>query len=277
MKFNIRHPDVCEKDSIKLLWQDIFADFDKYIENFLSGVDFDNDIWCAYVENKIAAMLFSIPGTLNISGENTKANYIYAVCTKKEYRSHGIMRQLHLNAEKAALNNNVSALILIPATKNLFSLYATLGYKKAAYKGRMIIPPRISYNTVVFDIDSKFFVKKRTAFLNSKNFSFDVNSDKLLSLRHDYLINEEKFDILGVKTEFCSGYVVLKIDKCINILESDLNYDVLCYAANALQNKYGKKKVVLISNKGKRHDYGMIKCLSKTLSIYDIYMNFMFE
>ena len=72
------------------------------------------------------SMLFKIPCTLNFNDEKTPIFYIYAAATDKKHRGKGYMSDLIKNV----IASTDAPLFLKPATKELESIYARLGFKR---------------------------------------------------------------------------------------------------------------------------------------------------
>lgn len=78
------------------------------------------------VGNKTVSQLFLLPCNIVKNGKPYKAQYIYAVCTKKDSRKKGYMEQLL----KDTLSHTSDILILRPATEDLIKYYKKFGFKE---------------------------------------------------------------------------------------------------------------------------------------------------
>ncbi len=108
---------VNDKSAIKSLWKNTFGDTEEEILFFLNNADYS---CLGYTENGVlVSMLFLVSCSLN--GE--KAEYIYAACTDKNYRSKGIMTELVEHCKK-----EFSLLCLIPAEDSLINYYYERGF-----------------------------------------------------------------------------------------------------------------------------------------------------
>jgi len=137
MNFNI---DDCIE-----LWIEIFGDDEEYIHRFYNSFDTGGNIFTEYDGNILCGMVNRVP----IKYGNHTGGYIYAACTRPEYRGKGIFRRLLTAAEA-----DMDFMMLIPAEPELYEMYHKLGYDRTAYS---IYPAEVEMNgfTTPFNGDLK--------------------------------------------------------------------------------------------------------------------------
>ncbi len=134
--------DSMRSDLIRL-WRACFHDSDEYIHYF-----FDNryvpDNCLVYLDESIrrpVAMLHLLPTGISEDGGLVKAQYLYAACTRSDYRRQGIMAQLIDTARKLGHSRGVKYTLTVPAESRLFRYYVKQGFHRC-YKVRMVYMDR---------------------------------------------------------------------------------------------------------------------------------------
>ena len=74
----------------------------------------------------IAAMYFKIPCVLNYNGQRSKAYYIYAVTTHKDYRHQGLMSKLFAATQK----ESDTLYFLKPSSEGVIAFYNQAGFNQ---------------------------------------------------------------------------------------------------------------------------------------------------
>lgn len=100
-----------------------------YQESFGLDKEFETELFKApietlKVEGETVSQLFLLPCNIVKNGKGYKAQYIYAVSTKKDSRKKGYMEQLL----KDTLSHTSDILILRPATEDLIKYYKKFGF-----------------------------------------------------------------------------------------------------------------------------------------------------
>lgn len=124
------------------LWIDIFGDGEDFIRRFYAIPDVK--VYTQYDGDTLCGMVNRVPITYG----NHTGGYIYAACTRPEYRGHGIFRQLLKEAE-----SDMQFMMLIPAEKDLYEMYRKLGYDNTAYSKFPFTTDTVSGFTIPFDGD----------------------------------------------------------------------------------------------------------------------------
>ena len=137
--FSVANPKPESFPLLKELWAETFGDSDNVINNFFEKTAKTQNIFCVFHEGKPVSVLYAIDSVIALDGKEYKAYYVYAVCTKKEYRGMGLMKGLFRELEKVAQNRGVSYLFLVPAEESLFGMYEKIGFKVGfTYKEQLL-------------------------------------------------------------------------------------------------------------------------------------------
>ena len=110
--------------SVKDLWQEIFGDDSKFIDRFYEAFPIEENTFVAKIGEKTVGMVNALDCKLTCKNELFHGKYIYALAVSNEYRERGIARALLEVCEEG------SFVLLVPETKDLFAMYAHLGYSK---------------------------------------------------------------------------------------------------------------------------------------------------
>ncbi len=105
-----------------------------YKQAFGESQEFDKMLFDLFFENTevlqkdgiVMAMYFKIPCVLNVDGVKSKAYYIYAVTTHKDYRHQGIMSRLF----KKTQTEPDTLYFLKPSSCDVIPFYIQAGFKQ---------------------------------------------------------------------------------------------------------------------------------------------------
>ena len=126
----------CEK-----LYKDAFGDSGEF-DSMLFDLFFKN-VEVFEKNGVIAAMYFKIPCVLNIDGAKSKAYYIYAVTTHKDFRHQGIMSKLFAKTQQEN-----AFYFLKPSSEGVIAFYNQAGFKQ-------IVGTKAPCNAVI-EVDDNF-------------------------------------------------------------------------------------------------------------------------
>lgn len=122
----IRFYTPADYGQVLLLWQEAFGDakdaIDVCIKHFSPYLLLDAD------SDTVNGMLTLLP----VQAEGQKGRYIYAVATAKRMRRKGVSTRLLDYAKSYIKAQGEQFLVLVPATKALFSFYAKRGFVPGA-------------------------------------------------------------------------------------------------------------------------------------------------
>jgi N-acetylglutamate synthase-like GNAT family acetyltransferase len=113
---------------IKLLWEEVFGDFDDYISRFIAHFGIETCYVCE-ANHKIVATAFALPTTLTTQISNLKSHYLYACATHEQHRNQGVMEKLLATIFEEGCKENVAGIFLHAANQYVASYYRKLGFK----------------------------------------------------------------------------------------------------------------------------------------------------
>lgn len=131
------------KSDLERLWRACFGDSDEYIKFFFEH-RYVPENCIVYVDELIrrpVAMVHLLPMSISEGGGLSSAQYIYAACTRSDYRRQGIMSKLIETAVKLGESRGIKYSVTVPAESHLFRYYGKLGLSRC-YKVRMVYMSR---------------------------------------------------------------------------------------------------------------------------------------
>lgn len=126
--FSVGCPGKEHIPSLKKMWADVFGDSEDIINNFFSKTAKTENIVCAFYGNEPVSVLYMIDSSVLLKGLEYKAYYIYAVCTRNDFRGNNLSTLTFKYLENVAKERGISYLFLVPAEKSLFGMYEKLGF-----------------------------------------------------------------------------------------------------------------------------------------------------
>ncbi len=126
--FEFSFPSEKHFPALKKLWHDVFGDSECVINNFFEKTLNPQNVICAFYEDEPVSVLYAVDSRINVGGVFYKAYYVYAVCTKVEFRGNGLSLKTLEFLEKVAKERGYSYLFLVPAEAELFNFYKKAGY-----------------------------------------------------------------------------------------------------------------------------------------------------
>ena len=171
----IIHPEKNDISQIKEIWKECFGDTDKAVDCFFDTVFSYENCYISKTDNTVKACLQMIPCNISYSSLLYDAKYMYAVCTKPEYQSQGIMSKLITEACKEEKQKGTKAILCAPSEDSLFDYYKRFGFSDCIYSSILFLNrAEIEKNAKPCDytvsVDSKLFNEKRNEFLNGKEY-----------------------------------------------------------------------------------------------------------
>ncbi len=110
---------------LRALWKEAFGDSDAFLDSFFSTAFSPEGYHCLTDTGVPASALYWLPCTL----DGRPMAYVYAVATKESHRGRGLCRQLMEETHEILKRQGYQGVILVPAKRELFSLYGKLGYR----------------------------------------------------------------------------------------------------------------------------------------------------
>ncbi len=111
--------------ALRRIWQQAFGDTDEMLDAFFStGFSLNR---CHFIAENGAPVsaLYWFDCTL----DGQKLAYLYAVATEEKHRNQGLARRLMEQTHSILQKKGYAGAILVPGSKELFSLYEKLGYR----------------------------------------------------------------------------------------------------------------------------------------------------
>lgn len=141
------------------LWQEAFGDSDEFLDMFSSVAYAPERSRTISVDGDLAAVLY----WFDCKYDGKKIAYIYAVATAKTYRGRGLCHRLMTQTHRHLQDNDYVGAILVPGSKELFDLYADMGYKVCSYMSEIIC--EAEGVVACKEIDKSEYAKLRRQFL----------------------------------------------------------------------------------------------------------------
>lgn len=130
----IRFAKLDRLEELVSLWCAAFpSDSREYVRGFLTDLPSETVTLIGECDNRIATMLFLLPGNAVFRGRSYSVRYLYAGCTHPEFRGHGYYRQLMVAAAQKVEEMGEHAIFLHPADDVLTATYKRLGYRSGIY------------------------------------------------------------------------------------------------------------------------------------------------
>ena len=131
------------KSDLERLWRTCFGDSQEYVRYFFEN-RYVPENCLVFVDEAVqrpVAMLHLLNVSIAEDGGLVPSQYIYAACTRPDYRRRGIMRQLIETAQKLGEYRKLKYSLTVPAEPRLFRYYGRYGFEKC-FKNRVVYMDR---------------------------------------------------------------------------------------------------------------------------------------
>lgn len=145
---------------LKALWKQAFGDTDAFIDGFFRTGFSPRRCRCVFVEDQPVSVLY----WFNCLWQGEPVAYLYAIATDKQFRGQGLFRQLLENTHNYLADLGYVGAVLVPAEKDLFSMYVKLGYRPFTGREKVTVFPKAPALSVPA-ICPEEYLQKRAAFL----------------------------------------------------------------------------------------------------------------
>lgn len=172
------------KSDLERLWRACFGDSEEYIKFFFEH-RYVPENCLVYVDQMIkrpVAMLHLLPVTISEDGGLSSAQYVYAACTRSDYRKQGIMSQLLETAIKLGQSRGIKYSVTVPAEHHLFRYYGKHGFHRC-YKVRMVYMSR----------SDLLFLSKNCMKIEGSARETMMQLNDIYTFRRDMLIDREGY------------------------------------------------------------------------------------
>ncbi|MBE6607430.1 MAG: GNAT family N-acetyltransferase [Ruminococcaceae bacterium] len=139
--FVIKRAEKQDEYSVKMLWQKIFGDEEKFIDGFYDAFPMKDNTFVAKVGGKVVGMVNAVDCKLLCEGEQLCGKYIYALAVEEAFRGRGIARNL-LEASECEAESFV---LLVPETPDLFVMYEKFGYNEKVDVDERFVDPALFF------------------------------------------------------------------------------------------------------------------------------------
>lgn len=109
---------------LKALWKEAFEDTDAFVDSFFETGFSLYRCRCIREGSRVLAALY----WFDCRWQDKRLAYIYGVATAKNHRGQGLCRKLMETTQQILLQLGYSGVVLVPATRELFSFYKNMGY-----------------------------------------------------------------------------------------------------------------------------------------------------
>lgn len=136
-------PQDSMKSDLERLWRSCFGSSQATIRFFFEN-RYVPENCLVYVDETVrrpVAMLHLLGTTISEDGGLVPSQYIYAACTRPDYRRQGIMRELIEMAQKLGNYRRLKYSVAVPGEPRLFRYYSRYGFEKC-FKMRVVYMDR---------------------------------------------------------------------------------------------------------------------------------------
>lgn len=204
-----------------------------YIDAFHDDIEFTNLLFdtffedsCRYllIDGKVVSMLFA----MDVSIDNKRGKYVYAVATNEKYRGKGYMRRL-LDEVSDEFSKDYSFLCLRPMDDGLFNFYEKLGFERKFTKSTVSLVNKKS-NSKGINIEKINDIKYiRNLFLPENSVEYSENMLKLIMSYCDAFTDSLENPSYFIIKEKISGKVKEAIGRLENIPECVCKGEAITY------------------------------------------------
>lgn len=157
---NIDFPRDFHIPLLRSLWKESFHDSEDFINAFFQTAFSTDRCIIVLINEKPAAALY----WFDCLYLDRRIAYLYAVATAKNYRGQGLCHQLLEDTHLHLTGLGYEGTILVPGNKELFKLYAGMGYEICSSM-QEIYCTKASERTQIHLIDTDEYAKLRRQFL----------------------------------------------------------------------------------------------------------------
>ena len=125
----VTHPRREERQQITDMWQRIFKDEDRFMEEYMEKLYDEDECYVTRDENgDVASFMQASEITLENGVQKRRGVYIFAVMTSEKERGKNRCRQTIEKAEEDIREKGVESAVLMAADTSLSAMYEKMGY-----------------------------------------------------------------------------------------------------------------------------------------------------
>ncbi|MBE6701641.1 MAG: GNAT family N-acetyltransferase [Ruminococcaceae bacterium] len=128
MALCIKHGSKKSLPLMKALWKDTFHDSDEFIETFFEKFYRPRKTLLLFDGKELVSMLFYMDVGMKYFRRRIKCAYLYGVATRLDERRRGHFSRLHGKLIEELTDRKYDAVLVLPASENLFGFYKNYGY-----------------------------------------------------------------------------------------------------------------------------------------------------
>ncbi|MBO5130149.1 MAG: GNAT family N-acetyltransferase [Oscillospiraceae bacterium] len=168
----------------RALWKKAFGDDDVFLDSFFSTAFAPHRGRCILEEGRVRAVLY----WFDVSCEDRKLAYVYAVATAPDYRGRGLCRALVEDTKEILKTRGYDGILLVPQEENLIRLYEKLGFSPCTEVSEFVCGPQIPA-VPLHKVDASDYALRRRALLPQGG----------------VIQEDENLAFLQTQAEFCIG------------------------------------------------------------------------
>lgn len=116
-------------ESAQRLWERVFCEDEKSVRFYFEHIYPKSEMLVDTEDGKVVSMLTLLPLKIGSGETDAAARCVYAVATHEDYRNEGRSTRLINYAHEYMKEKGVSAAVVTPAEKGLFTFYERFGYE----------------------------------------------------------------------------------------------------------------------------------------------------
>lgn len=121
----IENPAPEQLPQLRQLWRLAFGDPEEFLDAFFAAAYAPERCRCILEKGQIVAVLY----WFDVSWEERKFAYLYAVATHPDFRGRGLCRALMEDTHALLARHGYDSALLVPQKEGLRKMYASFGYR----------------------------------------------------------------------------------------------------------------------------------------------------
>lgn len=175
----VRRATAADIAALTELWQAVFGDAPEEIAPFFARVFPQSAGFCADAEGGIGGMVFCVPCAVAGRESIYPCGYVYALGVREELRRNGIGAALMAALRMYGEQENLAALLTLPAEPALFDYYEAKGFRPWSWATECSFGARAG---AVQEIAPQDYLTLRRTYLDKLRVPYLLPSDGVASL-----------------------------------------------------------------------------------------------
>lgn len=148
-----------ERNALRTLWTECFGNEDGWIDAFFSTAFRPEQVQTLTRQGQLAAALC----WMDVSCQEKKLAYLYAIATAPAFRGQGLCRRLMEKTHGELIRRGYAGAVLVPADAGLRKMYARMGYR--SFGGIRQLSARADAPVAVCQLSPEEYTDARRAWL----------------------------------------------------------------------------------------------------------------